>query len=84
MLVLRRGLQFLVSGLCLLDGAPICIISLLMAFEVAAVEKDLLGVMQVVLEEALLVYSVCAVLVQFRIITHLLTLLFALVHFQYI
>jgi hypothetical protein len=55
-----------------------------MAFEVTAVEEDLLGVMQVVLEEALLVYSVCAVLVQFRIITHLLTLLFALVHFQYI
>ena len=62
-LVLCSGLQFLVSGLCLLDGAAISIIGLLMTFKVAAVEEDLLSVMQVVLEESLLVDSVGAMLV---------------------
>ena len=51
-----------------------------MSLKVGAVEEDLLLVVKVVFEEALLVHAVNALFVQARVVAHILLLLLAL-HF---
>lgn len=63
------------------DGMSVCIIHLLVSLEVGAVKKYLLLVVQIVFEEAFFVYTVNALLMQARIVTHVLLLLLLALHF---
>lgn len=71
-LLLRIFQDFLLLGER--DWLTVSIVHLLVSLEVRAVEQHLLLVVQVVFEEAFLVHAVDALLVQARVVAHVLLL----------